>query len=305
MTSVRARIVRLALRYLVARATFKGEVPIAERRKALERSAARVRVPRDVTVTSVDANGVAAEWVAVPEAAADRVVYYLHGGAYTTCSPRTHRALAAAISRASGARVLLPDYRLAPEHVFPAAVEDAQTAYRWLLASGIAPEHVVMAGDSAGGGLAVGTAVALRDAGDPLPAGLVLLSPWTDLAGTGVTLRTQARVDPWLSAEGVIPSGRVYLGEADARNPLASPLYAELSGLPPLLIQVGDDEILLDDAIRLADRARAAGVPVTLDIWPGMWHVFQVFLGYMPEPMRAIRRIGDFVREHMGNASTD
>jgi acetyl esterase/lipase len=106
-------------------------------------------------------------------------------------------------------------------------------------------------------------------------------------------------VDPWLSAEGVIPSGRVYLGEADARNPLASPLYAELGGLPPMLIQVGDDEILLDDAIRLADRARAAGVPVTLDIWPGMWHVFQAFLGYMPEPMRAIRRIGDFVRERM------
>lgn len=303
MISVRARVVRVALRYVMARALARGEVPIAERRGELERSAARVRVPRDVTVATADANGVPAEWVAVPGAAADRVVYYLHGGAYTTCSPRTHRALAAAIARASGARALLPDYRLAPEHVFPAAVDDAQTAYRWLLASGIAPERIVMAGDSAGGGLAVATAVALRDAGDPLPAGLVLLSPWTDLAATGVTMRTRARADPWLHADGVAPAGRIYLGDADPRSPLASPIYADLQGLPPMLIQVGDDEILLDDAIRLADRARASGVAVTLDIWPGMWHVFQAVLGYMPEPVRAIRKIGVFVRERMDNVA--
>jgi acetyl esterase/lipase len=201
-------------------------------------------------------------------------------------------------------RALVLDYRLAPEHLFPAAVEDATAAYRWLLAQGIQPERIVIAGDSAGGGLTLATALALRDAADPLPAALVCIAPWTDLAATGASLKTRARLDPSLSPNGIAAAGLRYVGpDGDARAPLASPLYANLRGLPPLLIQVGDHEILLDDSKRLAERARAAGVNVTLEIWPEMWHVFQALAGYLPESDRAIAKIGSYMRARLSEAA--
>jgi acetyl esterase/lipase len=257
-------------------------------------------VPDDVTCEPVDAGGVAAEWIAAPGTDAERMIYYLHGGGYAMGSIKTHREMVSRISRASGARALAIDYRLAPENPFPAAVEDATTAYRWLLSAGVDPARVVIAGDSAGGGLTVATLVALRDAGDPLPAAAVCLSPWVDMEALGESMTTKAEADPSVRREDVLEGAQAYLNGADPRTPLAAPLYADLTGLPPLLIQVGTAEVLLDDSTRLAERARSAGVDVTLEPWDDMIHVWQSVAAILPEGQQAIDRIGEFVREHVG-----
>lgn len=256
----------------------------------------------DVTCTTLTASGVPAEWVVAPGAAEDRAILYLHGGGYVIGSITTHRELAGRISRASGARVLLIDYRLAPEHPFPAAVEDAHAAYRFLITSGFDPSRIVVAGDSAGGGLTVATLVALRYFGDPLPAAGVCLSPWVDLEGIGDSMTGKAAVDPMVGKVGLGNMAQTYLGSAHPRTPLAAPLYADLAGLPPLLIQVGTAETLLDDSTRLAERARAAGVEVTLEPWEDMVHVFQIFAGLVPEGQQAIERIGEYVKQRTAGA---
>jgi acetyl esterase/lipase len=222
------------------------------------------------------------------------MILYLHGGAYALGSINVHRELLARLARATHMRVLAVDYRLAPEHPYPAALEDTAAAYRWALDAGCAPSRIVVAGDSAGGGLALATLAALRDAGAPLPAGTVCLSPWLDLALTGASIRTKASVDPVLSREALERYAGLYAGEHARTHPLISPLYADLRGLPPLLIQVGTDEILLDDAVRGAEKARAAGVRATLDVVEGMFHVFQM-VGVLPETRRALERIAAFV----------
>ena len=284
----------------------KGAPPgdIEQSRAALDALLSRYLLPEGTTVESTIAGGVPAEWVSAGQVDPDRVVLYLHGGAYTRGSFLSHRPLAARLSSASRARVLVIAYRLAPEHTFPAPVEDASAAYRWLIHNGIRADRLVIAGDSAGGGLAVATLFALRESGDPLPAGAVLLSPWTDLTGTAASVRTLADADPWLNAERLTLVAGLYLGGADPRNPLASPLYGDLQGLPPLLIQVGTDEILLDDSTALAERAEAAGVEVTLEVWENMWHVFQGFAAEIPEGQEAIGRIGAFVRQVMARVAT-
>jgi acetyl esterase/lipase len=223
---------------------------------------------------------------------------YLHGGGYVVGSIATHRGLAGRLSQAAAARVLLVDYRLAPEHPFPAAVDDAAGAYRWLLAQGIEPARLVIAGDSAGGGLTIATLVALRDAGVPLPAAAVCLSPWVDLEGRGDSVTTKAAADPLVHKDMLVQLAAWYLAGADPRTQLAAPLYADLRHLPPLLIQVGTAEILLDDAIRLAEKATAAGVKVTLEPWEDMIHVWQLFAPMLPEGQKAIEGIGVFVRQH-------
>jgi len=263
---------------------------IPERRRAMESFAASP--PGGTAVDPVDAGGVPAEWVAAPGVSPGRVLLYLHGGAYQAGSPATLRNLVALLSGATQARALSVDYRLAPEHPFPAAVEDALAAYRWLLASGIDPALIAIAGDSAGGGLALGALVALRDSGEPMPAAAVLLSPWTDLALTGESLRTRAAVDVMIKPDGISEDAALYLADADPRHPHASPLYADLCGLPPLLIHVGDAEVILDDSIRLAARASEAGVEVSLEIWDEMPHVFPAFAGWLPEADQAIEHIG-------------
>jgi acetyl esterase/lipase len=270
---------------------------IEQSRAALDALLGRYPLPEGTQVEPAVVGGVPAEWIDAGEVDADRVILYLHGGAYTRGSFVSHRSLAARLSVVSRARTLVIAYRLAPEHTFPAPVEDATAAYRPLLQKGIRPDRLVIAGDSAGGGLAVATLLALREAGDPLPAGAVLLSPWTDLTGTAESVRTLAEADPWLNAGRLSLVAGLYLGSADPRNPLASPLFGDLRGLPPLLIQVGTDEILLDDATTLAERAEAAGVEVTLEIWEEMWHVFQAFAAEIPEGQQAIDRIGAFVRQ--------
>jgi acetyl esterase/lipase len=291
--SLRTRIIR-SLVGVVMSGWSKGTIAAQRARQA--RAARFTRIPADVVCRPVDADGVPCEWIVSSEAASDPVsgMIYLHGGAYALGSIDVFRPFLARLARATGTRVLAVDYRLAPEHPYPAALEDAVTAYRWALdAAGAAPSQVLVAGDSAGGGLALAALLALRDTGAPLPAGAVCLSPWLDLALTGASVRGNARVDPILSYEALDGYACLYAGAHDRTSPLISPLYADLRDLPPLLIQVGTEEILLDDAVRCADRARAAGVAVTLDVVDGMFHVFQM-VGALPETQAALREIAAF-----------
>jgi epsilon-lactone hydrolase len=269
---------------------------ILEMRAGLEAMVASVPHDPEVRHEPTTAGGVPAEWQIAPHADPGRTILYLHGGGYCVGSMNTHRDLASRLSRAAAARVLLIDYRLAPEHPHPAAVDDATAAYRWLLANNATPARTVVAGDSAGGGLTVATLLALRDARVPLPAAGVCLSPWVDLEASGESMTTKAAVDPMVQRDGLLGMAAAYLAGQNARTPLASPLYADLSGLPPLLIQVGTAETLLDDATRLAERARKAGVTVTLEPWEDMIHVWQAFAMVLPEGQQAVERIGEFVR---------
>jgi len=269
---------------------------VAERRAQYERAEKVFPTPAEVKVERVTAPAVPAEWLRPPGAVAGRVVLYLHGGGYVIGSPRSHRHLAAAIATAGQASALLLDYRLAPEHPYPAAVDDATAAYRWLLDQGIAPGRIVIAGDSAGGGLTVATLLALRDARLPRPAGGVCISPWVDLTCGGASYRTKAEADPIVKEASVGEMARAYLGAMPPRTPLASPLFADLRSLPPLLVQVGSDEVLLDDAVQLADRAKAAGVDATLEVWDRMIHVWHWFLPMLDEAQNAVDGIGRFVR---------
>jgi len=268
---------------------------VAEKRAQYDRAERVFPVPPDVAIKTVQVP-VAAEWLEPPSARDGATVLYLHGGGYVIGSPRSHRHLAAAIARSARASTLLPDYRLAPEHPFPAAVDDAVAAYRWLLDRGQTPERMVLAGDSAGGGLTVATLLALRDRGLPLPAAGVCISPWVDLTLSGASYDAKAATDPIVTRDGVTEMARAYLGQTEARTPLASPLFADLSGLPPLLIQVGSEEVLLDDSVALAKRAKTAGVDATLEIWPSMIHVWHWFLPMLDEAQAAIDVIGAFVQ---------
>ncbi|HEV1993284.1 MAG TPA: alpha/beta hydrolase [Candidatus Acidoferrum sp.] len=221
------------------------------------------------------------------------VLLYLHGGGYFGCSAESHRSITVFFAL-QGFRVFAPDYRLAPENRFPAAVEDAVAVYRALLSTGYPSQRIVIAGESAGGGLALSLMLALRAASVPLPAAAALFSPWTDLAATGDSIRTNTdRCAMFIGAD-VAASARYYLGDTDPRNPLASPLYADLSGLPPLLIHVGADEVLRDDSTRLAERARAAGVPVELKIWPVVPHAWQLAPHLIPEARHSLRESAAF-----------
>jgi acetyl esterase/lipase len=263
-----------------------------------------ILLPADVATEAVDADGLSAEWVSVPESDPTRVLLYFHGGGFVIGSLNTHREVVQRLCRASGARCLNVDYRLAPQNRFPSAVDDATRAYRWLVAQGIEPRSIVIAGDSAGGGLVIAVMVALRDAGDPLPGAAVALSPWVDLEMSGESMVTKADVDPIIQKSWLLECAANYLGNGDRRAALVSPLYADLTGLPPLLIQVGENETLLDDATRLADRAKAAGVIVTLEIWDEMVHLWHHLAPMVPEGQQAIERIGEWVREKTASATT-
>jgi len=253
-------------------------------------------LPQGVTVRPENAGGVPAEWLQAEGANPERAILYIHGGAFVICSTATHRPLVARLAQVSLTPALSLDYRLAPEHPFPAALEDCLSAYRWLLENGYSPRSIVFGGDSAGGNLTLTTLLALRDAGEPLPAGAFCLSPLTDATSTGGSHQSKRQVDPIFGnleyPEKLIES---YIHGHDPHDPLISPMHADLRGLPPLLLHVGEDEILLDDSVLLAERARAAGVDARVVVWPGMWHVFQAYYLFVAEAQESIRQIGEFI----------
>jgi phosphinothricin tripeptide acetyl hydrolase len=295
MLSWQYRLLELYFRLQHAFARKAGKIDMRKERAELDGLGSMFKVPKGIKVIEVSADGVPAEWLIPPGITAERVVLYLHGGSYVSGSINSHRSLAANIAIASRARALTIDYRLAPEHPHPAAVEDAMTVYKWLISSRVDPRHLALAGDSAGGGLAIALLVSLRDGNLPLPAAGVCLSPWTDLAFTGESWKSKAAVDLILYAYKELEFARLYLGGIEPQAPLASPLYADLKGLPPLLVQVGTYEVLLSDSRRLVDRARQAGVDAIIDEWEKMQHVWQFASSFIPEGRRAIARIGEFI----------
>jgi epsilon-lactone hydrolase len=273
---------------------------VAERREMYDRAEAVFVLPPDTRVEQVMAGGRPAEWLTPAGSRQDAALLYLHGGGYVIGSPRSHRHLGEAIARAAGIGCLLPDYGLAPEHPFPAAVDDAVAAYRWLVEEKrMAADRIAIGGDSAGGGLTVAALVAIRDKGLPLPGAGICISPWSDLTCSAPSYQTKAATDLLVTHASIIVMARDYLGATDPRTPLASPLFADLRGLPPLLIHVGSEEVLLDDATRLAERARAAGVPVTVEVWEQMIHVWHWFLPWLDEAQSAVDKIGGFLRAQL------
>ena len=277
-----------------------GKTPtLAERREGSVKTGARFENLDGIDTQAVDADGVPAEWVTAPNADADKALLYLHGGGYVTGSIASHRGMAANLSRSTGCRALIIDYRLAPEHPYPAQLEDAYTAYRWLLDSGFDASSIIVAGDSAGGGLTVATLVAARDSRDPLPAAGVCISPWVDMEGIGDSMTTKAGEDPMVTRAGLLEMASLFLSGSNPRYPLAAPLYAELAGLPPLLIIVGTAEVLLDDAVRLHEKALAAGVDSVLEKWDEMVHIWPWFAPFLPEGQAAIERIGEFAQSKL------
>jgi monoterpene epsilon-lactone hydrolase len=294
--SVRAHLLRLALRFSVKRRSRRAE-GVDEWRRSTARAERFVpRVPKAFAVAPVDAGGVKAEMVSCQDA--ERDILYLHGGGYVVGSPALFRDLTWRVAKAARGRLLCIDYRLAPENPFPAALEDAVTAYRWLLRTGVRPDRLVVMGDSAGGGLALATLLKLRDEGVALPAAAVALSPWTDLALTGNSLGTNAKGDPIFKSEEFPMFAAYYLAGADPRTPYASPVFGDPTGLPPVLIQVGSDEMLLDDSVRMAENLRSAGGHAELEIWPRMPHGWHLYARILPEGQRAVRRVGEFVQAH-------
>jgi acetyl esterase/lipase len=296
--SVRAELVRLGLRLLLKRPERGASI---ERLRARRRAAAAVtpRPPSDTTTTYIDAGGVNAHRIATPASRGDRYILFLHGGGYATGSPSNYRHVTWRFASAARAVVIAPDYRLAPEHPFPAALDDAFSSYRWLLTNGADPRRIGILGDSAGGGLAFALVLKLKDEGVAPPAAVVGLSPWTDLALTGASLRLNARADPMINAESASKFATSYLAGADPRSPYASPLYGDWQRAPPALIHVGSDEVLRDDAVRMADRMRAASCEVEFEIWRRMPHVWHALAPILPEARRAIRRVGAFLENRL------
>ena len=298
MSSLRAKIIRAATsayvqRVDVANINFVKTRGLWDRLAGMAITAFGVRVEKDTI------NGLHAEWLTPKNYMDGKLLLYLHGGGYVVGGCDMHRQMVSHIARAGRIRALLPEYRLSPEHKFPAAIDDAVGVYRALLKMGLKAEDLVIAGDSAGGGLSVATLLSLRDAGDPMPAAAVLLSPFLDATGSGASMQTRAEQDPWFHAKDVAVVADLYCEPHQRRFPLVSPVFANMEDLPPMLIQVGDAELLLSDSERMADECVAAGIDVELEVWPEMWHVFQMFIGKMPESRRAIDKIGAYIQARL------
>ena len=297
--SLRAELVRLCLPWFM-RPRFPPEVQIEGVRRRMARFAHLIPPPpRGTEEIAVDVGGVKGECITTPRSLHNRYVLHLHGGAYVFGFPALFRDFTWRIADTASARVLCIDYRLAPEHPFPAAIEDATAAYRWVIAECAEPRHVAFLGDSCGGGLVLASMMRLRDEGSPLPAAAVVLSPWTDLALTGQSLTEYGSSDPMVPVELLPRAVEGYLAGADPRSPYASPLYGDPAGLPPTLIHVGSEEALRDDAVRMAERLRSAGSEVQLEVWQRMFHVWHMFARILPEARAAIAGIGMFLRARL------
>ena len=288
-----------AIRAMLAQRPVLGGT-LEETRAGIDGMGAAMPTPDDVKLTPENGAGAPAEWSQAPVAADDRAILYVHGGGYVIGSIKSHRHVGALLGREAGSKTLMLDYRLAPEHPFPAAVDDSLAAYRFLLAKGYAPGKIAVAGDSAGGGLTVATLLAIRDAGLPQPAGGYCISPWVDLEGLGGSMTSKAEEDPMVQKPGLLDMAAHYLGGKPAKTPLAAPLHADLKGIAPLLIQVGSAETLLDDSIRLAGKAGAAGVEVRLEVWPEMIHVWQMFHPMLADGRRSLAVAGAWLKDRMG-----
>ncbi|MCW5668359.1 MAG: alpha/beta hydrolase [Hydrogenophaga sp.] len=283
--------------------SWKRDTPVAQMRQDWDTLFGGT--PVDATIDDVNADGVEAQWVSAPGADAQRAVLYFHGGGFQVGSLVSHRELMARLSAAAQCRVLGVAYRLAPEHRYPAALDDASAAWQWLIGQGFEARHIALAGDSAGGGLALSLLLRLRDAGQPLPAAAVLMSAWTDLTASGASYGTRAASDPIHQRPMIVAMARNYLGkEGNPADPLVSPLFADLQGLPPLLAQVGDRETVLDDSRDFVARAKEAGVDATLQVWDHMIHVFQQFPAQLPEARAALQDLGRFLRQHLERIDT-
>ncbi|MGA2013174.1 MAG: alpha/beta hydrolase fold domain-containing protein [Solirubrobacteraceae bacterium] len=272
---------------------------VAEQRVIFEEMMAAIPIPADVTTSSGTLGGIPVVNVGVAGADPNRIIFYLHGGAYAIGTAASSVGLASDLARRAGSRLVSVDYRLAPEHPYPAAIDDAVAAYRGLLDTGLAASAIAIAGESAGAGLAAATLVALKHAGLPQPTAAVLMSPWVDLTLSGESISAKAAVDPALTPEGLRRRAADYVADGDRTADLVSPTFADLTELPPLLIQAGSHEILLDDATRLAARAAAADVAVTLEVTPGVPHVFQAFAAMLDEADAALTSAGEFLRAHL------
>ncbi|OUS13193.1 alpha/beta hydrolase [Gammaproteobacteria bacterium 53_120_T64] len=295
MASLRSQILAPIMRMTMKKKLGKSGDPAKEREfldKMSNMTSRRALGRYDVV------GGVSGEWQQAALGSVDNVILYLHGGAFVIGSPASHRDMVGAIADAAQARAFIVDYRLAPETLFPGAVEDAVAAYKGLLANGEKAEKIIIAGDSAGGGLTMSTLVALRDEGIELPAGAVCISPWADLTFTGDSMIVKDKVDAMLSRDSLSWFAGLYLAGQDAADPKASPIFADLSGLPPLLIQVGSNEVLLDDAIRLNKAVKKAGGDATLEVWDGQMHVWHLMATIVPEGKHAVNVIGTFVKTH-------
>jgi epsilon-lactone hydrolase len=301
MPSIRSYFFEKGIKLSVKRALKKGisDRAMDEQRQMLDTAARKLgKLPKNCQVEQLEIEGLYAEWLSSENILADKVILYLHGGGYAFCSANTHRSLAARIGKAAGVKVLFPEYRLAPEHPFPAAIEDAVTVYRWLLRQGYDSSKIILAGDSAGGGLSIAATLVLRDQNEPLPGAIVCLSPWVDLTSSGESYRKNKEIDPYLSVQGVRDAALMYAGNENSLNhPLVSPVFADLTGLPPLFIQAGNHEILQSDAELLAKQARHAGVNVTFKVWDGMWHVWQISGDTLPEAKKAVSEIGNYLKK--------
>ena len=279
---------------------WSGELNVEKDRQELEAMAKWFKPLTPIECIPIVANNVPAEWITPGGISTERVILYIHGGSFNSGSINSHRPLAANIALACKARALIIDYRLAPEHPFPSPLEDSLAAYEWLLAAGIPAEHIAVMGDSAGGTLTLTLLIQLRDQGKSLPALAVCLSPATDFSMWGESWTLNKGKDFMLNQRNIRNSMKIYLRNADRRSPLVSPLYADMLGLPPLLIQVGSDEVLLSDATRFSEKAKEAGVSVTLEVWNGMQHVWQYTASFLPEARQAIRNMGVFAKSIWG-----
>ncbi|WP_250657219.1 alpha/beta hydrolase [Alkalimarinus coralli] len=296
MPSPQNKATRWVVKKLVA-PILNADIPVTTQRKRLNRLLGVVPMPLGVKSRPLQIRDIPALWIDV-NAKNHRVILFLHGGAYNIGSIDTHKEYAARLGRSANANVLLIDYRLAPEHPFPAGLEDAEAAYQWLLIQGYRGENITISGDSAGGGLALSTAMRLRDEGVELPACLCLMSPWTDLTMSGDSVRDNAKTDIMLNAQWTRQLAHNYAGPDGLANPLASPLFGQFKGLPPMLTHAADDEILLSDAVRVTDKAKDAGVDASLEVYRHVWHIWHAHAGVMPESKQAMEKMGHFIQRH-------
>lgn len=300
MPSIQARMMKFFMRTLRSRAAGVLDDLVLLRQEK-ERAFIRLLPPRGIKVEKVFVHNIESEWVSPADYKYhNKVILYLHGGGYAACSPRTHRGLTGKLATETGMRTLAINYRLAPEHPYPAALDDAMIAYKWLMEEcHYSAKDIIIIGDSAGGGLSLSTVVRIREEGLEQPLALVLLSPWTDLSASGETMISHRDKEPLLPHDKIVTWGKWYAGETDVRHPLVSPVYADMSNLAPMLIHVGTDEILLSDSTRVAKSAQKAGNEVELDIWNGMPHVWHMGWRYIPESRKAIRKVVEFIERRI------